>query len=252
MATKSQLVMRTGPNPGKTFTLNKPEMYIGRDISNDIVINDAEVSRKHVRFIAQGDQYVIEDLGSTNGTFINGQRIAGPHALSSGESIQMGENVVLVFETMAYDPDSTAVMTPREAATMDTGSEEPPVMPEPEPEPFPAATMADEPAPMSMPDPEPEPEPEPEPAPMPPPMPMPEPMAAPPAPEPSATYTGQPAPSRPAAPISSEPEPEKKSNRKTTLAACGCLVIVLCIAGAAGLWYVDANNLWCSFLPFIC
>jgi pSer/pThr/pTyr-binding forkhead associated (FHA) protein len=73
MATKSQLVTRTGPNPGKTFSLNKPEMYIGRDISNDIVINDAEVSRKHVRLTVQGERYVIEDLGSTNGTFINGQ-----------------------------------------------------------------------------------------------------------------------------------------------------------------------------------
>jgi predicted component of type VI protein secretion system len=246
MATKSQLVMRSGPNPGKTFSLNKPEMYIGRDISNDIVINDAEVSRKHVRLITQGERYVIEDLGSTNGTFINGQRIAGPHVLSSGESVQMGENVVVVYEMTDYDPDSTAVMTPREA--FDFATEEKAMMPEPEP--APSMTMADEPMPM--------PEPMAAPAPPPPPMPMPEPMAEPMpmsrAPEPSATYTGQPMQSRGAPPMHGEhpPEavPEKKKSRKTLIAGCGCLLILLCIAVGAGEYYIDANNLWCSF-PFI-
>ena len=53
MASQSfQLVMRTGPNPGKVFELTKGEVYIGRDINNDIVVNDAEISRKHARLIS--------------------------------------------------------------------------------------------------------------------------------------------------------------------------------------------------------
>jgi len=102
-----QLVMRSGPNPGKIFDLNQAEMSIGRDISNDIVINDAEVSRKHARLIAQTGGYVLEDTGSTNGTFVNGQRLMGPHLLRPGELLLLGENVSLTYEQLAYDPDAT-------------------------------------------------------------------------------------------------------------------------------------------------
>jgi len=106
-----QMVMRSGPTPGKVFELNKAEIYIGRDINNDIVINDAEVSRKHARLMMQAGGYVLEDLGSTNGTFVNGQRLMGPHVLRAGELIMLGENVGLGFEA-AYDADATMVAAP--------------------------------------------------------------------------------------------------------------------------------------------
>lgn len=107
MASKPhQLVMRTGPNPGQAYQIFKSEIFIGRDVSNDIVIQDSEVSRKHARIIMQGGGYVLEDLGSTNGTFVNGQRLMGPHMLRPGEMVMFGENVSLVFET-GYDPDAT-------------------------------------------------------------------------------------------------------------------------------------------------
>lgn len=262
MATNPQLVMRSGPNPGKTFSLTKPEMYIGRDISNDIVINDAEVSRKHVRLLLQGEAYLIEDLGSTNGTFINQQRIAGAHLLKDGETVQMGENVVLVYESASYDPEATAVMSQRDASMLDPEPEAPvesepafPPMPEPEPEP--------EPAPMPEPMDEPEPEPAspamPEPmtpmstpadtmaesAPPPPAMASPAPPAMP-APAPSETYTGDSMPEMPAAPMPEETP--RKSSRSKILAGCGCLVILLCVVVAAGAWYIDSQNLWCAWL----
>jgi hypothetical protein len=112
MASQSyQLIMRTGPTPGKVFELGKNEIYIGRDVSNDIVVNDSEVSRKHARLVIQAGGLVVEDLGSTNGTFVNGQRLMGPHVLRPGEMIMLGENISLAFET-SYDVDATVVSAP--------------------------------------------------------------------------------------------------------------------------------------------
>jgi predicted component of type VI protein secretion system len=102
-----QFVMRTGPNPGKSFPLTKDELSLGRDISNDIVINDAEVSRHHARIYRQAGGFVLEDTGSTNGTFVNGQRLMGPHMLRPGEMILLGENISLIFEAYQFDPDAT-------------------------------------------------------------------------------------------------------------------------------------------------
>ena len=117
MAAKSfQFTMRTGPTPGKVFELTQNELYLGRDVNNDIVVNDAEVSRKHARFILQAGGYVLEDLGSTNGTFVNGQRLMGPHVLRPGELVMFGENVGLVFES-SVEADATMIASPGPAAT---------------------------------------------------------------------------------------------------------------------------------------
>jgi pSer/pThr/pTyr-binding forkhead associated (FHA) protein len=106
-----QLVMRTGPNPGKAYTLSKSEIVIGRDVNADVVINTAEVSRRHARLYLDGGVYVVEDLGSTNGTFVNGQRLTVSAPLRSGDIIMLGEAATLVYETS--QPDSSAtIITP--------------------------------------------------------------------------------------------------------------------------------------------
>ncbi|MDL1911124.1 FHA domain-containing protein [Chloroflexi bacterium CFX6] len=115
MASQYQLIMRTGPTPGAIFTLEGDQLNVGRDSSNDITINDAEVSRRHARLTFQGGKYVLEDLGSTNGTFVNGQRLAGPRVLKAGEVVSFGEQIVLVFEVTTTDPGATMV-SPRAAA----------------------------------------------------------------------------------------------------------------------------------------
>jgi hypothetical protein len=104
-----QLIMRSGPTPGKAFPLEKDEIYIGRDVANDVVINDAEVSRRHARLTVQSGSYMLEDLGSTNGTFVNGQRVTRPHLLRPGEMVLLGENVTLAFDRTQYDPDATVI-----------------------------------------------------------------------------------------------------------------------------------------------
>lgn len=116
-APRYQLVMNLGPTPGKVFPLEKGEIFVGRDLTNDIVINDAEVSRRHARLISQAGGYVLEDLGSTNGTFVNGQRLVGPYILRSGETVTLGEHVSLSFQAEEYDPNATVAMPSYRPAT---------------------------------------------------------------------------------------------------------------------------------------
>lgn len=130
-----QLVMRLGPTPGKVISLSDDEVTIGRDIVNDIVISDPEISRKHARFVKVGSGYQLEDLGSTNGTYVNGQRLLGPHQLESGELVMFGENVGMVYEHTPFDPDATVVSSVDSAAT--------PTPPRPMPAYAPVSTMAE-------------------------------------------------------------------------------------------------------------
>lgn len=109
-----QFVMRSGPTPGVTFPLEGDQLTIGRDSTNGVAINDAEVSRKHARMMFQGGKYVLEDLGSTNGTFVNGQRLAGPVVLKPGDVISLGEQIVLMYDAIAADAGATMAV-PRRA-----------------------------------------------------------------------------------------------------------------------------------------
>ena len=93
-----QVVMRSGPIPGSSFFLEKDEILIGRDLANDIPVPDAEISRRHARFIRKSDGVYIEDLGSTNGTFLNGVRLSSPHILRHGDLITLAQNTVMSFE----------------------------------------------------------------------------------------------------------------------------------------------------------
>jgi len=117
MVSQFQLIMRSGPTPGASFTLEGDQLTIGRDATNEIVINDAEISRRHARLTFQGGKYVLEDLGSTNGTFVNGQRLAGPRVLKAGEVVQFGEQIMLVFEVTTMDAGATMV-SPRVAVAV--------------------------------------------------------------------------------------------------------------------------------------
>jgi pilus assembly protein CpaF len=97
-----------------TFPLEGDQLIIGRDSSNSIAINDAEISRKHSRLSFQGGKYVIEDLGSTNGTFVNGQRLAGPVVLKPGDVVSLGEQIVLMYDAINLDTGAT-IVSPRAA-----------------------------------------------------------------------------------------------------------------------------------------
>lgn len=93
-----RLIVRRGPQPNQQYELTRDTITIGRDITNDVVINDPEISRHHSRLMRTQAGYTIEDLRSTNGTFVNRQRITGPYQLSSGDLVGLGETVTLAFE----------------------------------------------------------------------------------------------------------------------------------------------------------
>jgi predicted component of type VI protein secretion system len=114
-----QVVMTKGPAPGKFFNLSGPNVTIGRDINADIVINIPEVSRRHAQFRLEGGVYLLEDLGSTNGTFVDGQRLTMPHRMRDGETITLGEAVTLMFRSSGpADPNATVAVPSNQAATM--------------------------------------------------------------------------------------------------------------------------------------
>jgi pSer/pThr/pTyr-binding forkhead associated (FHA) protein len=109
---KIHLIMQTGPNVGKFYELKQEKISLGRDVSNDIVINDPEVSRRHAQLKFQSNGYTIEDLGSTNGTFVDGQKLIGPHTLVNEETVMFGENVSLVYQSTAIDSEATVIGRP--------------------------------------------------------------------------------------------------------------------------------------------
>lgn len=96
------VIVKRGPQPEQLWNLNKDVIVVGREITNDIVINDQQISRRHARFIrkAKGPfaSFALEDLSSSNGTFINEERITGTHMLDDGDVIEFGESVMLVYK----------------------------------------------------------------------------------------------------------------------------------------------------------
>jgi len=79
-----------------------PTIQIGRAVDNDIVITSKRVSREHARIRQEGRKWLLEDLGSANGTFLNGERVLTPIELRDGDRIALGE-IILIY----HDPDTT-------------------------------------------------------------------------------------------------------------------------------------------------
>ncbi|PKN89981.1 MAG: hypothetical protein CVU42_09050 [Chloroflexi bacterium HGW-Chloroflexi-4] len=105
-----KLIIQSGTGTGTEFPLEKSELFLGRDLTSDLVINDPEVSRRHLRLVLDGAAYRIEDLGSTNGTFIHGQRLTSAASLKPGDVITLGEKIVLKYEVISTDPNATVAV----------------------------------------------------------------------------------------------------------------------------------------------
>ena len=86
----SELLRRVDPSLAPTLTMHAEEMVVGRDPGCQRVLDRPTVSGRHARLRRSGDRVLIEDLGSSNGTFVNGRRIAGPTEVAPGDLIVLG------------------------------------------------------------------------------------------------------------------------------------------------------------------
>ncbi len=84
---------------GERFSLNAPSVSVGRSTEADITVEDTSVSRKHLEIRQQGQHYVAVDLGSTNGSYVDGERVQGRAELVNGSVITMGRTR-LVFRLL--------------------------------------------------------------------------------------------------------------------------------------------------------
>ncbi len=89
------LTIQTGPQSGQMFQLSDGSFTVGRAVNNAVQLTDATISKQHARLTIQANSIFVEDLGSSNGTFVNGQRITGPVAFAPGDILQIGTSLIL-------------------------------------------------------------------------------------------------------------------------------------------------------------
>ena len=98
---RPKLIIVKGPDEGRQLTLAEGKTVFGRAEDADVQIEFTAVSRQHAAVEWDGDNYFLEDVGSSNGTFLNGQRIEGRVPLVPGDEVGLGQSVVLRFEAPA-------------------------------------------------------------------------------------------------------------------------------------------------------
>ena len=204
-----QITMRSGPTPGDSYLLEKEQVFLGRDASNEIPIADPEISRRHARFLVRPEGVFLEDLGSTNGTFLNGLRVSVPQVLRAGDVITLGENIVVLFELAKYDADAPVVDAQTHIATPPYEQPQAPQPVHEQPVPETPAYQAPSPPPV---------------APVPP---VYQPV------EPAPVYTGQ------------VPEPPKKRKMSTGLLILLIVLIATCVIVSLVLTFMPASW-WCA------
>lgn len=90
----TRLVVVEGPLTGTTLPLNSSPILIGRAPSCSLVLDDDYSSTRHARIFPQGGDWVLEDLGSTNGTFIGSHRVTEPQILSIDTPVRIGQSAI--------------------------------------------------------------------------------------------------------------------------------------------------------------
>jgi pSer/pThr/pTyr-binding forkhead associated (FHA) protein len=83
-----------GANAGETASLDDAPLLIGRGSDAAIRLDDDYVSTRHARIASSGDQWFVEDLGSTNGTYLGAQRVSQPTTLQLGSQIRIGKTTL--------------------------------------------------------------------------------------------------------------------------------------------------------------
>jgi pSer/pThr/pTyr-binding forkhead associated (FHA) protein len=107
----ARLRVVSGPNAGLTVDVDE-EVVIGRE-DTDLAIDDEEMSRRHAVVRRHANRLQVEDLGSTNGTFVDGTRIAEPTLLGGGAEIKVGTTLLVVEGVLPVSDPNSDVIQPR-------------------------------------------------------------------------------------------------------------------------------------------
>jgi ABC transport system ATP-binding/permease protein len=91
----ASIMVRSGPDTGAKFALETSPLYVGRAPDNGIVVNDPATSRRHARFEVRAQDFLVVDLGSANGTLVDGVRVV-EQVLANGTVVTMGQNEFVV------------------------------------------------------------------------------------------------------------------------------------------------------------
>ncbi|WP_129630430.1 FHA domain-containing protein [Candidatus Oscillochloris fontis] len=97
-----KLIIKRQDGQYRELEWDQEMISVGRDSSNDIVIDHPLASRRHARFVREGDGFVLHDLESTNGTFLNGERLTGNQELRNQDQVIIADTVI-TFQ----DPEAT-------------------------------------------------------------------------------------------------------------------------------------------------
>src|SRR5881394_2308262 len=98
----AELIVKYPDRAAEHFPINRLRVTIGRSARNDVCIPDPFASRVHAEVRREGDQYLLQDLGSANGTYYNGSKLESVVPLAHGGRIQIGETEI-VFRDMTSE-----------------------------------------------------------------------------------------------------------------------------------------------------
>ena len=119
-----RLYILNDPSENRTFQFDKDIVYVGRSSGNDIRIKEKHISRTHLKITRKGDKYAIEDLGSGNGTFVNGKLISPNKEceVNPGEPVRIGNTIFSLDEP--YRTDVPSFLFPVAASDGQNGTAE--------------------------------------------------------------------------------------------------------------------------------
>jgi pSer/pThr/pTyr-binding forkhead associated (FHA) protein len=106
---EAYLVVTTEAGQREVHRVDRPSMTLGRAVDVDLPLTSPRVSRRHAQLTWDGERFVVEDLGSKNGTRINGTPVAGPTPIADGDTLELAD-CRLEFQTSA--PTVTVVLAP--------------------------------------------------------------------------------------------------------------------------------------------
>jgi pSer/pThr/pTyr-binding forkhead associated (FHA) protein len=199
------VIVLAGPDRNKTASL-VDQMSVGREVDNNLILSDPRASRHHALIVRRGQSFVVEDLDSANGVFINGRRISGSQPINLGDKLTIGDTEMTLrstpsAETLVSVSASTAVAAQAAAQAQPDATDQTPVR---------MAAVSPSPQPAAVPPPQPVA------------APPPRPVAAPPPPAPAAVKT-------PVAPPPVTTVTPRKKENWFKWGAIGCLLLLILV-----------------------